>query len=96
MLHQLCLSKGLRVNKLTKGTLVRLSRKGKDCPDLRAIPRDDIGLIIGTRVDNVHGIVYKVKWMRGYYPHHDCYRSELKFASNKQRQLNQKRLKNVT
>ena len=35
------------MSRLTVGTLVRLSRKGKDCPDLRAIPRDDIGLIMG-------------------------------------------------
>lgn len=81
------------MSRLTVGTLVRLSRKGKDCPDLRAIPRDDIGMVMDTRTDNVHGIVYKVRWMQGYYPHHDCYRSELKFADGHQMRLNKERIR---
>ena len=81
------------MSRLTVGTLVKLSRKGKETPDLRAIPRDDIGLVMGTRTDNVHGIVYKVKWMQGYYPHHDCYRSELKFADSDQMRMNKERIR---
>ncbi len=81
------------MDRLTAGTLVRLSRKGKDSPDLRAIPRDDVGLVMGTRPDNVHGIAYKVKWMQGYYPHHDCYRSELKYADSDQMRMNKERIR---
>ena len=81
------------MDRLTKGTLVRLSRKGKDCSELRAIPRDDIGLVLSTRPDNVRGIVYRVKWMQGYYPHHDCYRHELKYADSDQRRMNKERIR---
>ena len=81
------------MSRLTAGTLVKLSCKGKDCSALRAIPRDDIGLIVGTRTDNVYGIVYKVRWMNGYYPTHDCYRSELKFADSDQMRMNKERIR---
>ena len=81
---------------LTKGTLVRLSRKGKDCSELRGIARDSVGLVMGTRPCNVRGITYRIKWFGAYYPEHSCYRHEVKFADNAQRKANQERLKNVT
>ena len=81
------------MDRLTKGTLVRLSRKGKDCSELRAIPRDDIGMVTGTRPDNVRGIVYRVRWLNGYYPEHTCYRHELKYADSDQMRLNKERIR---
>ena len=81
------------MDRLTVGTLVRLSRKGKDCSELRAIPRDDIGMVTGTRPDNVRGIVYKVRWMNGYYPDHSCYRQELKYADSDQMRMNKERIR---
>ena len=81
------------MSRLTAGTLVRLSRKGKDCSELRAIPRDDIGMVTGTRPDNVRGIVYRVRWLNGYYPEHTCYRHELKYADKDQMRLNKERIR---
>ena len=81
------------MDRLTAGTLVRLSRKGKDCSELRAIPRDDIGMVTGTRPDNVRGIVYRVRWLNGYYPEHTCYRHELKYADKDQMRLNKERIR---
>ena len=81
------------MDRLTAGTLVRLSRKGKDCSELRAIPRDDIGMVTGTRPDNVRGIVYRVRWLNGYYPEHTCYRHELKYADSDQMRLNKERIR---
>ena len=81
------------MDRLTKGTLVRLSRKGKDCSELRAIPRDDIGMVTGTRPDNVRGIVYRVRWLNGYYPEHTCYRHELKYADSDQMRMNKERIR---
>ena len=81
------------MDRLTAGTLVRLSRKGKDCSELRAIPRDDIGMVTGTRPDNVRGIVYRVRWLNGYYPEHQCFRHELKYADKDQMRLNKERIR---
>lgn len=89
------------MDRLTKGTLVRLSRKGKDCSELRAIPRDDIGLVLGHIVELNHlgypvpnaKYTYRVKWMNGYYPEHQCFRHELKYADKDQMRLNKERIR---
>ena len=81
------------MSKITAGTLVKLSAAGKASSQLRAIPRDDIGLVLGTRPDNVRGIVYRVKWMNGYYPFHECWRSEIKYADSDQMRLNKERIR---
>ena len=87
------------MSKITAGTLVRLSYRGKEAPDLRAIPRDDIGLVLGHFVVKNHlgypvGVpVYRVRWMNGYYPEHQCYRNEIKFADSDQMRMNKERIR---
>ena len=87
------------MDRLTVGTLVRLSRKGKSSSALRAIPRDDIGIVLKVaRMVNHIGVpiskpYYKVKWMNGYYPDHTCYRHELKYADSDQMRLNKERIR---
>ena len=80
------------MDRLTKGTLVRLSRKGKDSTELRGIHRDSIGLVVGTRPCNVRGVTYNVKWIGAYYPEHSCYRHELKYADSNQMRMNKERI----
>lgn len=89
------------MGRLTKGTLVRLSHKGKCCDALRAIPRDDIGLVLGHIVETNHlghpmpnaRYTYRVKWMNGYYPEHQCLRHELIYADSDQMRMNKERIR---
>lgn len=80
------------MDRLTKGTLVKLSRKGKDSTELRGIDRGSVGLIMGTRPGGVRGIIYKVKWVGAYYPEHSCYRHEVKYADSNQMRMNKERI----
>ena len=81
------------MNRIVPGVLVRLSSVGKNCSALRAIPRDDIGLVLGTKPCNVKGTLYRVRWMNRYYPEHQCYRQELKFADLDQQRINKERIR---
>ena len=89
----------LRMNRLTAGTLVRLSAAGKASAQLRAIPRDDIGLVLGHFVPKNHlgypigDPIYRIRWMNGYYPEHQCYRTEVKFADSDQMRMNKERIR---
>ena len=88
------------MDRLTKGTLVRLSRKGKESAQLRALPRNDIGLVMGHIVETNHlgypkpdaKWIYRIKWMNGYYPEHQCWRSEIKYADSNQMRMNKERI----
>ena len=87
------------MNRLTPGTLVRLSAAGKASAQLRAIPRNDIGLVLGHFVVKNHlgypcgAAVYRIRWMNGYYPEHQCYRNEVKFADSDQMRMNKERIR---
>ena len=81
------------MSRLTKGTLVRLSRKGKDCAELRCVPRDSIGLVMGRRPCNVRGTTYRIKWFGAYYSEYSCYRHEVKFADSDQMKMNKERIR---
>ena len=89
------------MGRLTGGTLVRLSRKGKCSDALRAIPRDDIGLVLGHIVELNHlgypvpnaKYTYRIKWMNGYYPEHQCFRYEVKYADKDQMRMNKERIR---
>ena len=88
------------MSRLTAGTLVRLSYRGKVSPDLRAIPRDDIGLVLGHIIPTNHlgyprpeSTIYRVRWMNGYYPEHQCFRNEVKFADSDQMRMNKERIR---
>ena len=89
------------MDRLTKGTLVKLSRKGKESAQLRALPRNDIGLVMGHIVVTNHlgypkpnaKWIYRVKWMNGYYPEHQCWRSEIKYADKDQMRMNKERIR---
>ena len=88
------------MERLTKGTLVRLSRKGKESAQLRALPRNDIGLVMGHIVETNHlgypkpdaKWIYRIKWMNGYYPEHQCWRSEIRYADKDQMRMNKERI----
>ena len=88
------------MSRLTSGTLVRLSAAGKASAQLRAIPRDDIGLVLGHIIPTNHlgyprpeVTIYRIRWMNGYYPEHQCYRNEVKFADSDQMRLNKERVR---
>lgn len=89
------------MSRLTKGTLVRLSTAGKASAQLRAIPRNDIGLVLGHIVETNHlgypkpnaKWIYRIRWMNGYYPEHQCWRNEVKFADSDQMRLNKERIR---
>ena len=88
------------MSKLTRGTLVRLSRKGKDSWDLQGIPRDSVGIVLkhvvvvnhlGHPIPNIKE-TYRIKWSNAYYPHYDCYRHEVVFADKEQMRMNKERI----
>ena len=88
------------MSRLTSGTLVTLSAAGKASAQLRAIPRDDIGLVLGHIIPTNHlgyprpeATIYRIRWMNGYYPEHQCYRNEVKFADSDQMRLNKERVR---
>ena len=89
------------MSRLTKGTLVRLSTAGKASAQLRAIPRNDIGLVLGHIVETNHlgypkpnaKWIYRIRWMNGYYPEHQCFRNEVMFADKDQMRLNKERIR---
>ena len=89
------------MSRLTKGTLVRLSTAGKASAQLRAIPRNDIGLVLGHIVELNHlgypkpnaKWIYRIRWMNGYYPEHQCFRNEVKFADKDQMRMNKERIR---
>ncbi len=88
------------MDRLTKGTLVRLSSVGKASAQLRALPRNDIGLVMGHIIPTDQydrpcpsATIYRIKWMNGYYPEHQCYRKEIKYADSDQMRMNKERIR---
>ena len=88
------------MSRLTAGTLVKLSAVGKASAQLRAIPRDDIGLVLGHIITTNHlgypipeSTLYRIRWMNGYYPEHQCFRNEVKFADKDQMRMNKERIR---